>query len=280
MKLDLIKHLMTLNQHKLQKVLLNYLKRKYDKVIYKEKYIVAFGDIPVALVAHMDTVYIRAPRDFFYDADNSILWSPQGLGADDRAGVYAILQILDAGLRPHIIFTKDEEKGGLGAKDLINDFPDCPFDDLKCLIELDRQGEKDSVFYDCNNEDFEQYINSFGFETDWGTFTDISVLAPTWEVAAVNLSIGYYNEHSLGEYLNTKQLENTIQKVIKILNDKNMISYCYIEALHTNTTDCKCSYCGNEVKAKEGFILYNWHGKYCLCEKCYLNYSNKSVFDF
>lgn len=278
MKLDLIKHLMTLNQHKLQKVLLNYLKRKYDKVIYKEKYIIAFGDIPVALIAHMDTVHTRAPQEFFYDTNNSILWSPQGLGADDRAGVYAILQILEAGLRPHIIFTKDEEKGGLGARDLINDFPDCPFDDLKCLIELDRQGEKDSVFYDCNNEDFEQYINSFGFETDWGTFTDISILAPTWETAAVNLSIGYYNEHSLGEYLNTKQLESTIQKVIKILNDKNMISYCYIEALYTNTTDCECLYCGNKIKAKEGFMLYHWHGKYCLCEKCYLNYSNKSIF--
>lgn len=55
------------------------------------------------------------------------MWSPQLLGSDDRAGVYAIIQIIEAGYKPHVIFTTDEEIGAVGAQKLIEDFPECPF---------------------------------------------------------------------------------------------------------------------------------------------------------
>jgi putative aminopeptidase FrvX len=81
-----------------------------------------------------------------------VIWSPDALGADDRAGVFAIIKILQSGLRPHIIFTTDEETGGYGAKALTSNA--CPFQDVRYFIELDRQGALDCVFYNCDNKHF------------------------------------------------------------------------------------------------------------------------------
>ena len=92
-----------------------------------------------------------------------------------------------------------------------------PFDTLKFLVEIDRRGATDAVFYDCENPDFEAYIAGKGFVTAQGSFSDISVIAPTLDVAAVNLSSGYYNAHRLHEYIVRSELEHTIQKVCEIV---------------------------------------------------------------
>ena len=163
----------------------------------------------------MDTVFKKPPEEIFFDERHNVMWSPQGLGADDRAGVFAIIQIIRSGMRPHIIFTTDEEKGAIGATKLAK--LDCPFSKLKYLIQLDRRGSDDCVFYDCDNKEFVDYVEDFGFNYNIGSFTDISELCPSWEVAGVNLSVGYRNEHSETEVLFVGQLLSTISKVKKML---------------------------------------------------------------
>lgn len=205
---------------------------KYPKVIRNKQFLYAPGDIPVALVAHVDTVYKEPPSIIFHDQDYSVLWSPQGLGADDRAGVFAILKILSSGLRPTVIFTRGEEKGGIGAYALINKFPS-PVSQINFIIELDRANFEDAVYYDCDNTKFETYINSFGFTTKEGTFSDISIIAPIWEIAAVNLSIGYVNEHSYIEHWFYDSCFDTIKKVSCILEDvqnatEGSVSFKYV----------------------------------------------------
>ena len=228
-----MKQLLRISQNSLLTgTLPRFLKKHYDNVICTDKFIIAVGDIPVGLIAHLDTVHKESP-DIFHDQERGVLWAPQGLGADDRAGVYAIIDIIQRGLRPHVIFTTDEETGGHGALALIKSYPECPFE-LNFLIELDRRGSIDSVYYDCANDDFEEYINRFGFKSDWGTFTDISIIAPAWEVAAVNLSVGYYQEHTRGEYLVLDELDATIDKVCNILRDPDMKAYEYIDAIYSN----------------------------------------------
>ena len=106
----LFERLVSLTQKGLHQAMAQYLKEKYEKVIVTKDYIVAIGDIPIALVAHMDTVFKNPVADLYYDQRKGVLWSPQGLGADDRAGIFAILKIIQSGLRPAIIFTTDEEK--------------------------------------------------------------------------------------------------------------------------------------------------------------------------
>lgn len=209
------------------------LKEKYEKVITTSDYVVAIGDIPVALVAHLDTAFKKPPNRIFYDNVKNVMWSPEGLGADDRAGVYSIIQIIKSGLRPTIIFTTDEEKGGLGAERLVKDMPDPPTD-LKYIIELDRQGRFDCVFYRCDNPEFERYVEDFGFITNFGSFSDISIICPRWKVAGVNLSIGYVDEHSVSETLYISHMYNTINKVKDMLkNAETADHYDFIESINS-----------------------------------------------
>ena len=206
-----------------QNALLKGLAQMVEKIYPEEKisktkeYIYARGELPVMLIAHCDTVFKQLPQKIFYDREQCVLWSPQGLGADDRAGVYAILKIIQKGYRPSILFTTDEEIGGLGASAFVRDYPAADIE-YKYLIQLDRSGECDCVFYDCDNVDFVDYCESFGFTEDFGSFSDISVICPVWKIAGVNLSVGYYDEHSKQEILFTNILDKTISKVEKMLS--------------------------------------------------------------
>ena len=207
-ELKLFEALLRLNQKNLKAVVTNFLKHYYDEVIEHDKFVCAKGTIPIALAAHLDTVFYTTPKKIYYDRSKKVMWSPHGLGADDRAGIFAIIKIIKSGLLPHIIFTTDEEKGALGAEELVK-FGN-PFENnLKYIIQLDRHGIDDCVFYQCNNLDFIEYVEKFNFREAFGSFTDISIICPAWEIAGVNLSIGYSNEHTYTEYLDIDVMFNT-----------------------------------------------------------------------
>ena len=86
------------SQSSLKKALTQYLKARYKRVISTRDYVIAVGDIPVALVAHLDTVFPYLPENIYYDRVKNVMWSPDGLGADDRGGVYAINSLLSNGI--------------------------------------------------------------------------------------------------------------------------------------------------------------------------------------
>lgn len=224
----LFERLVSLSQRGMQKSMEQFLKAKYDgNVIITKDYIVAIGNIPIALVAHMDTVFKEPVSELYYDQRKGVLWSPEGLGADDRAGIFAIMKILQDGLRPSIIFTTDEEQGGVGASAL--SLLDCPIPGLKYMIELDRRGTNDCVFYDCYNPDFIEYVESFGFCEAYGSFSDISFLMPAWNICGVNLSVGYEDEHSYSETLHIAPLFDTIRKVKSMLREAEIPDFEYDE---------------------------------------------------
>lgn len=223
----LFERLVSLSQKEMHKAMAQYLKSKYNKVIVKKDYIVAIGDIPIALVAHMDTVFKTPVSDLYYDQRKGVLWSPEGLGADDRAGIFAILKVLQDGLKPSVIFTTDEELGGVGAAALAQE--KCPIPGLKYMIQLDRRGTNDCVFYDCYCPEFIDYVESFGFCERYGSFSDISFLMPEWKICGVNLSVGYEDEHSYTEILNINPLFDTIRKVKQMLQDEDIPEFTYDE---------------------------------------------------
>ena len=273
-------------------VMSSFLKTKYTNVERTPAYVLAEGDIPVALVAHADTVFNNPPKTFFYDQECMVLWSPEGMGADDRAGVYAIMEIIKhSNLRPHVIITTGEESGCIGASKLVGHYYKFPYE-LKCLIQLDRHGNNDCVFYDCDNEQFEKFVESFGFVTDWGSLSDISVLAPAWGVAAANLSVGYYNEHSNTEFLRFDFLHNTIEKVKQMLTYIKehpemdtwkyipMISYTYKWFGGNANKDFaySCNRCETAVSEEEIIpVKYAAWGGYTqnLCMECFAELSHK-----
>lgn len=216
--------LVKLPQDVLKNTMKLYLDKNYNEVVDTPTYTYAVGDIPIALVAHLDTVFKAPPTNIYYDKEKGVLWSPEGLGADDRAGVFAIIKILRTGLRPHIIFTTDEEKGGVGAAIFSQTHIKPPMD-IKYIIELDRHGTNDCVFYDCENQEFNDYVESFGFTEAWGTYSDICEFCPQWEIAGVNLSIGYEDEHSIAETLHVAPLLATIDKVCQMLREAETAKY-------------------------------------------------------
>lgn len=212
-----------------------YRKRSF----YCEGYFVLVkGTAPVMLVAHLDTVHEQPVRDICKSKDRNILISPQGIGGDDRCGVYALAKVYAlAEKKPWLLFTCDEEIGGVGAEM----FCKChkrgklpaELDALKFLVEVDRRGSHDAVYYNCANVDFEDYVTMQGFRTASGSFSDISLIAPELGIAAVNLSSGYYNAHTLHEYINRAELERTIEKVWEMVAESALDDcpkFEYVEA--------------------------------------------------
>lgn len=155
------------------------------------------------------------------------MYHPFGAGFDDKAGIFSIFKILEDGYLPHVIFTTNEEIGSLGAKKLVEDFSENPFNDLKYLIQLDRANEHDCVFYSCENREFISYVESFGFVEAFGTSTDIRHICPVWDIAGVNLSIGYKDEHAENETLDVNIMFNTISKVKEMLDDSNNLDVAF-----------------------------------------------------
>lgn len=265
--IKLLKGLFKLKPIKLKAILHEYLNKYYSLVVETEDYLYAEGNIPIALVAHLDTVFDKQPEHIFYDPDYHVMWSIAGLGADDRAGVFGILKIISDGFRPHIIFTMDEEIGGIGASELAK--IECPFNDLRYIIELDRRGIDDCVFYQCGNEQFKQYVESFGFIRDFGSFSDISFLCPGWNVAGVNLSIGYFNEHSPTEHLFLDPLFQTVHRVEEMLSDEitdiPYFNYCK-EKVYAQVI---CSGCKKVFDAEECVLIRSQEGmSKFYCETC------------
>ena len=187
-------------------------------------FILVHGEAPVMLVAHLDTVHREPVREIWKTADNEFLMSPQGIGGDDRCGVYALVNVFElSAKKPWLLFTCDEEIGGVGAEVFCEayEYGELPADlnDLKMLVEIDRRGRNDAVYYDCENRAFEAYITSKGFRTAQGSFSDISLVAPALGIAAVNLSSGYYNPHRLNEFIIRSEIDDVIGKVVEIVAD-------------------------------------------------------------
>ena len=231
-------------QKKLFKLLCKKFKGK--AILSKGNFILVRGTAPVMLVAHLDTIHEKPVKQICASENGTILMSPQGIGGDDRCGVFALVKLYHAAqVKPWLLFCCNEEVGGLGAKQFClahsQGLLPTELDALKFLIEIDRKGANDAVFYDCDNHDFEDYITGKGFQTALGSFSDISLLAPELGVAAVNLSSGYYNAHTLHEYIITTQLDNVIQRVGEIIAEVSELPrFEYVEStpilLHPHDT--------------------------------------------
>lgn len=205
-----LKKILRMSQAELKSYLDRVLQGKGYAVVNKKGFLYAPGTVPVLLVAHLDTVHREKPEIICFSEDGRFLMSPQGIGGDDRCGVYMILQIIKE-VNCHVLLCEDEETGGNGARAFTrsNIKPKVHY-----IVEMDRRGSNDAVFYDCCNMEFEEFILSYGFEEKIGSFSDISVVAPYLETAAVNLSAGYYSEHQLHESIDMAIVQYNIQRVI------------------------------------------------------------------
>lgn len=220
----------------LKKWLAKFLATKYKEVINGDGFLYAEGDgkTPILLTAHMDTVHKERCKEIITKTVNKqhIMTSPQGIGGDDRCGIWLIYMVLTkTKYRPSILFCEDEEIGGVGSSKFVKTEYVRRLTDLKYLVELDRANSKDAVYYDCGNLKFQKYIKeTIGYTKEYGSFSDISHLSPACDKASVNLSCGYYRQHTLEEYVVYEEMCATYQAVKVLLKDSaDCDSYDYCE---------------------------------------------------
>lgn len=208
------------------------LKKTHDDVTVADGYVYAQGKFPVLLVAHMDTVHKKLPNMIVYDQTQDIVSSPNGIGGDDRCGVYMIFEILKL-FNCSVLFTEDEEMGGIGAGKFANSDLASELH-FNYILEFDRANANDAVFYSCGNDEFEAFITQDFYKTNYGTYSDICDVAPALGCAAVNLSCGYYKPHTTDEYVVLSEMENSVRAACDILARTNADDkFDYVEAEDT-----------------------------------------------
>lgn len=219
--------ILKMTQGELKEYLVHQLREQGYEPVCKNGFLYAEGTIPVLLVAHLDTVHTHRPDIICRSEDGRYLMSPDGIGGDDRAGVYMILLLMRE-CHCHILFCEDEEIGGIGAKKFAKSklYPEVNY-----IVELDRRGTNDAVFYNCDNPDFTEFICSFGFEENYGSFSDISVVAPHLDTAAVNISAGYFNEHRPHEMIDTYAMCENVRRLTAMFW-QNTCHFPYKERVH------------------------------------------------
>lgn len=203
-----------MSQQEVKEYMRKYLIQKQYEVANHDGFLYAKGDIPVLLVAHMDTVH-KQPIKTTITANGKIS-SPQGIGGDDRCGIFIIMNIVKE-LKCSVLLCEDEELGGVGARKFakskfINNL------DVNYIIEFDRANAHDAVFYGCDNAEFTDFVTeATGYKEAFGSFSDISVIAPAAKIAAVNLSCGYYKAHTTDEYVVYEEMMDTIEAAKELI---------------------------------------------------------------
>ncbi len=169
----------------------------------------------VLLIAHTDTVWDEVPT---YPApvryENGIYRSSrptQGIGADDRAGCAMLWHLRELG--HSLLLTSGEEIGCYSSYWIMEDNADIA-DTLQThqfMIQFDRQGAYDFKCYAVGTDSFRAYIEeSTGYtEPNRLANTDVAILAR--DICGVNLSTGYYGEHTPNERLVMAEWEHTLK---------------------------------------------------------------------
>ena len=208
-----------------------YLTSKQYKVINEDGFLYAKGTVPVLLVAHMDTVHKEQCHSIM--ESGGMITSSQGIGGDDRCGIFIIANIVKD-IKCSVLLCEDEECGGIGARKFTKTNYITNLD-VNYMIEFDRKGKDDAVFYSCDNKDFAKFVtDGTGYKEATGSFSDISILMPASKLCGVNLSCGYYSPHTIQEYVKYSEMMDTIDAAKNLINTKCEKPYEYIARVIQN----------------------------------------------
>ena len=147
------------------------------------------------------------------------------IGADDRAGCAILWVMRNSG---HSLLILDgEEKGQIGARFLREENPQI-FQELNehtFMIQFDRRGSSDYKTYEIPvSKEFVAFVEkNTGYHLATGSGkTDIQVLCES--VCGVNLSVGYYGEHTPDEELVLDEWLRTL-RIVQDMTGKKLTRY-------------------------------------------------------
>ncbi len=145
------------------------------------------------------------------------------LGADDAAGIWLQLRMIEAGVAGTYVVHADEESGGRGSAALVGDRP-AWFDERGAVVAFDRRGDDSVITHQkhgrcCSDAFADRLIVLLGeaptpFRKDeFGSFTDSANYPDHLE--RTNLSCGYGYEHTLREVLDLTHLTTLAERLIR-----------------------------------------------------------------
>ena len=185
------------------------------------------ADAYPCIVAHMDQVQDIHSEDFMVIDNNEIMfgYSPsnkqmEGLGADDKVGIWVALCCLKTEPNLKCAFFVGEEVGCVGSNDCDMDF----FSDCMYVIQCDRKGRNDFISdAGCTELCSKEFIQDiglelFGYREEHGLMTDVMTLKDRGlKVSACNISCGYYDPHTSHEFIVIKDVTCCLAFVRNIL---------------------------------------------------------------
>ena len=172
------------------------------------------------VVAHIDQVQRLHSEDFTAcyskHSDTIFGFSPsnkdyEGLGADDKNGVWIALEALVRFNEIKVALFVGEEIGCIGSRavDMLW------FNDCRWVIQPDRRGGSDLITCASNvdlcSDKFidDLHAERFGYSENHGIMTDVLELKENGlKVSCINLSCGYYNPHTDYEFTILTELLN------------------------------------------------------------------------
>lgn len=229
------------------------------------------------VVAHLDQVQRLHSKDFRAIETDEIIfgYSPsnrcqEGLGADDKNGIWVALQCLIKYEALKIAFFVGEEVGcvGSGAAN-IEFFRDCRF-----VIQPDRRGYSDVItqisWESLCSEQFLSEIQpeQFGYNPTDGLMTDIEALRENGlEISCINLSCGYYEPHTDHEFTVKSDLKKCLEFV------QFIIEYCTEVYTHEAETYLN-GYCDDEETEGMLFDIMTMHPDFTANDAWDVYYTN------
>lgn len=204
-----------------ERFLSRYYPEYYDEAVYLIEVRTPTGEISKTIFScHVDTVhrsegmqrvkYDRKTQRYFKD-DN------EPLGADDGAGAWLMLEMIDAGVPGFYLFHRGEECGGIGSSHMASKFGHW-LSKFDRAIAFDRRGSTDIITHQgsqrCCSDEFAQALaDAFNATSDdmmyvpddGGVFTDTANYTE-FIPECTNISCGYQNEHTGNETLHLPTL--------------------------------------------------------------------------
>lgn len=179
------------------------------------------------VAAHLDEVHQPSVRNLqeehgaIFAVDEN--GEPVGIGADDKNGVWIVLQLLrQIETMKAVLFVREEKATFDGYRHGSDDCDLAFFKDVKFVLQCDRKGAGDLVTYCTKKEirlcddDFvpEWILQKYGYAPVEGGVTDVVHLKQRGlQIPCCNISCGYYNAHKSEEYTNVAELQNSFEFV-------------------------------------------------------------------
>lgn len=187
------------------------------------------SDTYPCVVAHLDQVQSQHAHDFKLRMEGNIIYAfsersrgQQGLGADDKNGIWVALKALARFDVLKVAFFVGEEIGCVGSSKVDMKF----FDDCRFVLQCDRKGGSDLIttasWVELCGDDFVDAVKpeDFGYKTTTGLMTDVMELKERGlNVACCNISCGYYHPHTDNEVTDISELKNCFNFVCSIIKN-------------------------------------------------------------